>query len=234
MNQTQSTFVVSGVKPPERYSPVNRLREAGVYHVSTPELLAVLMGQNDLTAANQLLQHYPTLTEIAHALLPDLQQIHGVGERTAMRLQSALELGKRLAQENARNRVRTSSPQDAAAQLAPVLANPEHERFGVLYLSTRNDVLCPPHVLYQGTVNSSLIRPAEVFRNAIRRNAVAIIVGHNHPSGDPQPSPEDIALTRKLIRAGKEIEVEVLDHIVVGTLTQWISLRERALGFEEA
>ena len=100
----------------------------------------------------------------------------------------------------------------------------------VLYLDTRNRVV-DQETLYKGTLNASMVRIAEVFRGAVRRNCASIVVAHNHPSGDPSPSPEDIALTRKLVEAGKLMDVEVLDHVVVGR-GQFVSLRERGMGFE--
>src|SRR5690606_32309380 len=108
----------------------------------------------------------------------------------------------------------------------------EQEHFTVLFLDTRNRVT-DEETLYVGSLNTSLVRIAEVFRGAVRRNCAAVIVAHNHPSGDPTPSPEDVALTRRLVDAGKLLEIEVLDHLVIGN-NRYVSLRERALGFESA
>ncbi len=108
----------------------------------------------------------------------------------------------------------------------------EYENFVILYLDTRNRVTAR-EILYKGSLNTSLVRIGEVFRGAVRRNCAAVIVAHNHPSGDPNPSPEDVALTRRLVEAGKLLEVEVLDHLVIGE-NRYVSLRERALGFEAA
>jgi DNA repair protein RadC len=111
-----------------------------------------------------------------------------------------------------------------------VICVQEYEHFVVLYLDTRNRVTSR-EILYKGSLNTSLVRIAEVFRGAVRRNCAALIVAHNHPSGDPNPSPEDVALTRRLVDAGKLLEVDVLDHLVIGQ-NRYVSLRERALGFE--
>jgi len=127
-------------------------------------------------------------------------------------------------------RFQIRAPQDAANILIPLIGHQEQEHFVVLYLDTRNRVT-DREVLYKGSLNTSLVRIAEVFRGAIRRNCAAIIVAHNHPSGDPGPSPEDISLTRRLVEAGKLVEVDVLDHVVVGQ-NRFVSLRERGLGFE--
>jgi len=114
----------------------------------------------------------------------------------------------------------------------PLIAHQEQEHFVLLYLDTRNRVL-DRETLYKGSLNTSLVRTGEVFRGAVRRQCGAIIVAHNHPSGDPTPSAEDIALTRRLVDAGKLLEVDVLDHVIIGH-NRFVSLRERALGFENA
>ena len=129
-------------------------------------------------------------------------------------------------------RYQIRSPGDAANLLMPMIGHQEQEHFVVLYLDTRNRVL-DREILYKGSLNTSLVRIAEVFRGAVRRNCAGIVVAHNHPSGDPNPSPEDIALTRRLVSAGKLLEIDMLDHVVVGQ-NRFVSLRERALGFEEA
>jgi DNA repair protein RadC len=111
-----------------------------------------------------------------------------------------------------------------------VICVQEYEHIVVLYLDTRNRVTSC-EILYKGSLNTSWVRIVEVFRGAVRRNCAALIVAHNHPSGDPNPSPEDVALTRRLVDAGKLLEVDVLDHLVIGQ-NRYVSLRERALGFE--
>ena len=145
---------------------------------------------------------------------------------------AALELGRRLMAEAPEERYQIRAPGDAAHLLLPRLSHKEQENFAVLYLNTRNQVT-DQEVLYKGSLNTSLVRVAEVFRGAVRRNCAAVIVAHNHPSGDPSPSPEDIALTRRLVDAGKLLEIDVLDHLVIGH-NRYISLRECALGFEPA
>ena len=122
------------------------------------------------------------------------------------------------------------TPADVATLLLSEMSMLEREVFAVVILDTRNRVL-RHQTLYQGSLNQSQVRVAEVFQEAIRRNAAAIIVAHNHPSGDPSPSPEDIAVTRDLVSAGKLLGIDVLDHLVIGR-ARWVSLRERGLGFE--
>lgn len=123
-----------------------------------------------------------------------------------------------------------SSPADVAALLLVEMSQLSQEQLRVVCLDTKNHVQTI-HTVYQGCVNSSAVRVAEVFREPIRRNSAAIIVAHNHPSGDPTPSPEDVAVTRQLVDAGKLLDIAVLDHLIIGQ-GQWVSLRERRLGFE--
>ncbi len=134
--------------------------------------------------------------------------------------------------ESPEERWQIRAPSDAAHILMPKLSFQQQEHFAILYLDTRNRV-SDQEVLYVGSLNTSLVRVAEVFRGAVRRNCAALIVAHNHPSGDPNPSPEDVSLTRRLVDAGKLLEVDVLDHLVIGH-NRYVSLRERSLGFESA
>jgi DNA repair protein RadC len=160
-----------------------------------------------------------------------LTNVPGIGPKTAAALRAALELGRRLMSEAVQDEIQIRSPEDAARILLPMLSYQEQENFTILYLNTRNHVV-DKEILYRGSLNTSLVRIAEVFKGAVRRNCAAIIVAHNHPSGDPEPSPEDVALTRRLIQAGELLEVELLDHVVVGN-TRYVSMRERKLGFAD-
>ena len=125
--------------------------------------------------------------------------------------------------------VSVHAPSDAANEVMPILASMEQEVLQVILLNTRNRILQIVQV-YQGSVNTSQVRIAEIFREAIRLNAVNIIVVHNHPSGDPTPSPEDVAITRAIVQAGKLLDINLLDHLVIGS-DKWVSLKERGLGF---
>ncbi len=146
---------------------------------------------------------------------PELCKVSGVGPAKAAQLKAAIELGRRLSMIQPQEQVIISSPQDVADQVQYKMANLEQEELWVLLLDSRNHHMRTVQ-LYKGSLNSSSVRPAEIFRDAIRHNAANIIVVHNHPSGDPSPSPEDIHLTRVLIEAGKMLELQVLDHIIVG------------------
>ncbi len=230
MTETQGSGLrIADLPAAER--PVNRIHEVGPGAVSTLELMACLLQTGDaLEQAGNILQAVGGIGGLARADLATLKSLPGVGPARAARLQAALELGKRLTYETSVERPQITSPDTCARVLIPMIGHEEQEQFVVLYLDTRNRVI-DKEVLYRGTLNSSLVRVAEVFRGAVRRNCASIIVAHNHPSGDPSPSPEDVALTRRLIEAGKLVEVDVLDHLVIGG-TRYLSLRERGMGFE--
>lgn len=221
------------VRPPHSLLP---LRERPTYRVAaapnactTLELLAALLGgPRPENKAQTLMARFGSLHGLARAGLADLTAVPGIGETVAARLIATLEIGRRLlTPDDERHTIR--SPSDAAALLQPLLMHREQEYLYVLLLDTRNRVQGEPREVYHGSLNTSLIRVGEVFRDAIKANAAAIIVAHNHPSGDPAPSPEDVAVTRALVEAGKLLDCAVLDHLVVGQ--HWISMKERGLGF---
>lgn len=222
---------------PENERPRERMARAGPQALSSAELIALILrtgvgGESVVTMANRLLARYNGLAGIARLDIAQLQSERGIGPAKAAQLLAAFELGRRLMAEAPEERYQIKSPADAANLLLPLMGHQEQENFAVLYLDTRNRVT-DHEMLYKGSLNTSLVRVAEVFRGAIRRNCAAIIVAHNHPSGDPTPSPEDVALTRRLVEAGKLVEVDVLDHVVIGQ-NRYVSLRERALGFDAA
>jgi len=217
--------------------PRERLSRLGPAALSTAELLAIVLrtgvgGENALMLASRLLARNGGLAGVARASLAQLTAERGVGAAKAAQLQAALELGRRLVLAAPDERPQIRSPGDAAALLLPELSGREQEHFWVLFLDTRNRVH-GSEALYKGSINQSQVRVGEVFREAVRRNCAAIIVAHNHPSGDPSPSPEDVAVTRDLVAAGSLLGIEVLDHLVIGQ-QRWVSLRERGLGFEGA
>ncbi|MBN2002978.1 MAG: DNA repair protein RadC [Anaerolineae bacterium] len=208
---------------PERERPLARLQHIGAPGLSLVELLVCLI-QSDkaLQQAAEILRDHPVLSDLS---LQELTQVEGVGPATAARIIAAVELGRRVAHPSTEELPQVHCPADAAGIFRPALENKPRELFAVAYLNTRNKVT-EQEVLYNGTLNTSVVRIGEVFGGAMRRNCASIIVAHNHPSGDPNPSPEDIALTRKLEEAGKMLEIELLDHIIIGNQTH-VSLRER-------
>jgi DNA repair protein RadC len=220
---------------PEAERPRERMRRAGPAALSSSELLAIILrvgvaGESVIALATRLLSKYQGLGGLSRAEFSQLAKEHGMGPAKTAQLLAALELGRRLMAEPPNEHLQIRAPGDAGVLLLPMLGHQVQEHFVVLYLDTRNRVV-DQETLYIGSLNTSLVRIGEVFRGAVRRHCNSIIVAHNHPSGDPSPSPEDVTLTRRLIEAGKLLEVEVLDHLVVGQ-TRFVSLRERGLGFE--
>ena len=215
---------------PTRERPVNRLREVGPTAVSTAELLACLLQTPDaLHQAQELLARFEGLPGLVRACETEIVQTDGIGPAQAARIQAALEFGRRLVLAAREDRPVVRSPSDIAQLLMAEMASLEQEHFTEVLLDTRNRLIAKLN-LYVGSLNASFVRVGEVFREPIRRSAAAIIVAHNHPSGDPAPSPEDAAVTRQLVEAGKLLDIEVLDHLVIGH-QRFVSLRERGLGF---
>ena len=216
------------------------VRERPLYRVANHsdacnliELLTVLIGGPRAGAAAQaLLDKYGSAVQIANA--PVAEMVHavpGISEKLAARIKAAAEFGRRLTTEVV-DQPEIRSPADAAALLMGRMSTLEQEYLFVLLLNTRNRVLRDPVEVYHGSLNMSLIRVGEVFRDAIRANAAAIILAHNHPSGQPEASPDDIQVTVSIREAGKLLDIELLDHIIVGN-PRWISLKERGLGFNK-
>jgi len=220
---------------PQEERPRERLREYGPKHLSNTELIAILLrtglkGENVLSLAARLLARFNGLEGLGRATFAELCAERGLSEAKTSQLQAALELGRRFVSLAPQERVVISSPQDVANLLLAEMAFLDQEHLRALLLNTRNEVLSIQEI-YVGNVNSSVVRPAEVFRPAIRDNAPSIIIVHNHPSGDPTPSPQDVSITRDLVAAGRLLGVELLDHLVIGSGQRYVSLNEKGLGF---
>ncbi|HSH03849.1 MAG TPA: DNA repair protein RadC [Anaerolineae bacterium] len=220
---------------PQQERPRERLLRVGERALSTSELLAIMLRTGGsqghvLTLAQQLLTKFKNPAGLSRATINELMSIHGIGQVKAIEIKAALELGRRALLISPLDRPRITAPIDAANLLMPEMALLEQEHLRLLLLDTRNRVLHTP-TIYIGSLNSSVLRVGELFRAALRDNAAAIIVAHNHPSGDPAPSPEDIHVTRQLVSAGKLLDIQVLDHIIIGH-QQFVSLKERGLGFD--
>jgi DNA repair protein RadC len=215
--------------------PRERLAEVGASGLSNAELLAILLrvgakGENAVRLAERMLNQLGGLSGVHRASHADLCGFRGIGKAKAAQLKAALELGERIARSGPADRRVISSPADAANLVMYALSALEQEYLFVILLDTRNRVIGQPFEVYHGSLNTSLIRVGEVFREAVKANAAGIIVVHNHPSGDPTPSPEDVAVTRALVEAGKLLDIDVLDHLVIGH-HRFVSLKERGLGF---
>jgi len=216
---------------PAEERPLYRLHHHGRDALSPTELLALLLGSADAPGlAQELLTSFGTLHRLARTNKARLMQFRGIGEARAGRLRACLELCRRLQEPPADERPRITSPADGANILLPRLRHLEQEELHVLLLDTRNrllDIQC----IYRGSLNSSTIRIGEIFRMAIDAAAAAIILAHNHPSGDESPSTEDISVTRQIVQAGKLLGIDLLDHLIIGN-GRFTSLKERNLAFD--
>jgi DNA repair protein RadC len=233
MNDTaKPVYRITDLAAEER--PRERLAKLGPQALSSAELLAILLrvgvrGENAVQVGQRLLQKLGGLAGLHRAPIEEVCAQHGIGEAKAAQIKAAIELGRRLMVESPEERPIINSPADAAALVSYEMAALEQEHLRVILLDIRNHVLDIVDV-YKGSVNSSQVHIGEVFKPAIRRGAPNVIVIHNHPSGDPTPSPDDIAVTRALTQAGKLLDIDVLDHMVIGQ-GRWVSLKERGLGF---
>ena len=213
---------------PLSQQPAERLRNVGTQQLSIIELIAVVLNTPDaLDLAQEVVSRF-TITDLPYTTLTELQQLYGIGPTRATQFLAAIELGRRLINHR-EERPQIKSPDDAANFLMPQLRHLQQEHFVVILFNMKNRLL-DTHWLYKGTLNSSVLRVGEIFQEAVRRKAAAIIVAHNHPSGDPTPSPEDIRVTRDIRQAGTLLDIELLDHIIIGN-GQFISMKEKGLGF---
>jgi DNA repair protein RadC len=215
--------------------PRERLANTGAEALNNAELLAILLrtgleGENAVRLGERVLAQNGGLVGLLKMSYTDLCHVKGIGPAKAAQLKAAVELGRRMAAASPGERPTISSPADAAGVLMYELRALDQEVVKVLLLDTRNRLLGVVEV-YRGSLNTSMIRVGELFREAIKQNAASIIVAHNHPSGDPSPSPDDVAVTRMMDEAGKLLDIAVHDHIIIG-YNRFVSLKERGLGLE--
>ena len=232
MGDSRSTYRIADLDSSDR--PRERLFNLGATSLSNAELLAILLragikGLNVLQLAQKLLLDMGGLSGLHQAPLEALCERRGIGPAKAAQLKAAIELGRRLSIASPEERPVIQSPEDAATLLLYEMGALEQEHLRVLLLDTRNRVLRTKEV-YRGSLNSSTIRIGEIFRDAIHANSAAIIVAHNHPSGDPTPSAEDVHVTKALVEAGGLLDIEVLDHLIIGK-NCYVSLKSKGLGF---
>lgn len=219
--------------PAER--PRERLNQRGAAGLTAAELIALLWGSGTagrsvVDVATDAITRFDGLTGLAHASPPELEAVPGVGVARAAQLQAAFELGRRMLADWPAGRWTIRSPRDVADRLVLQMGRLEREELRVVILNTKNAVLRLT-TAYQGNVSASLVRVGELFRDAVRLDAAAIILVHNHPSGDPTPSPDDLHLTAEALAAGRLLDIDVLDHLVVGH-DAYVSLRDRGVTFD--
>lgn len=232
MKERPASYRITDLSSAER--PRERLAELGAHALSTAELLAILLrtgveGENAVEIGQALLLEFGGLHGLHSASMVEICARRGVGPAKAAQIKAAIELGHRLRFEAPEERPSIHSPADAAALVQYEMSALPQEHLRVITLDTRNRVLSIER-LYVGSLNASTVRVGELFKAAIQRNAASIILVHNHPSGDPTPSPEDVNLTRAAVQAGKLLDIEVLDHVVIGR-NRHVSLKEKGLGF---
>ncbi len=218
---------------PASERPQERLLEHGPAYLSNAELLAVVLrsgtpGETVLALAERLLVEFNGLPGLRQAAVAELTGRRGLGQVKAAQMKAALELGHRLSVAD-QQPLRVGAAEDVAGVLMLQMGELEQEQLRLVLLNTKNDVIGWP-IVYTGGLRTAVVRVAEVFREPIRQSASGFIVAHNHPSGDPTPSPEDVRLTAELVRVGKMLDIDVIDHLVIGK-GRWVSLRSKGLGF---
>lgn len=226
-----SPALPSGVREiPLEERPRERLDAVGAEALRDAELLAILFrtGTRSVGAvalAESLLREFGGLRALSRASVEELQKVDGIGRVKAIEVKAALELGKRLAMFSERGRPRIRTADDVAELLMVRYKDYEHEVFKCVLLNTKNEVVKVVDISH-GSLDGTLAGPRDVFRQALREGASAVILCHNHPSGDPEPSPDDLQLTRRLVESGELLGVRVLDHVIFGD-GRFVSLKDR-------
>jgi DNA repair protein RadC len=215
--------------------PRERLAARGAAGLTSAELISILWGSgirgtNVVALAEEALARHEGLAGLARATDVELDALPGVGEARAAQLAAAFELGRRLLADWPTGRWTIRAPSDVADRLVLQMGRLEREELRVVLLNTKN-VVQRVVTVYQGNVSSSLVRVGELFRDAVRINAAGAILVHNHPSGDPTPSPDDLHLTAEALAAGRLLDIELLDHLVIGH-DAYVSLRDRGIAFD--
>lgn len=219
---------------PEDERPREKMLIKGASSLSNVELLAILLRTGTkkdsvVRLAERLLKRNEDmgLAGLARLSPQDMSRIKGIGAAKSLTVAAAIELGKRLASLVPNERPVVRSPQDAANYMMAKLRYETKENFVAILLSTKNHIIAAPTISV-GTLNASLVHPRELFKEAINYSAASVILVHNHPSGDPTPSREDIELTQKLVNAGRFLEISVLDHVIIGD-NKYVSLKEKGI-----
>ncbi|WP_235879533.1 RadC family protein [Robertmurraya siralis] len=215
---------------PEGERPRERFEQSGPASLSNHELLAILLRtgtkeESVLQLSNRLLTNFEGLRLLKDATLDEITAIKGIGKAKAIQVLAAVEIGRRISNLSYDDRYIIRSPEDGANYVMNDMRFLAQEHFVCLYLNTKNQVL-HKKTIFIGSLNASIVHPREVFKEALRRSSASVICLHNHPSGDPTPSREDIEVTKRLVEAGKIIGIEILDHLIIGE-NKFVSLKEK-------
>lgn len=215
---------------PKEERPRERFLQDGPQSLSNQELLALLLRtgsreESVLQLSGRLINSFKGLRLLKEASVEELTVVKGIGEAKAIQILASVELGRRINNLNDQDRYVIRSPEDGANYCMEEMRFLSQEHFVCLYLNTKNQVL-QKTTIFIGSLNASIVHPREVFKEAFKRSAASIICLHNHPSGDPSPSREDIEVTKRLVECGKIIGIEVLDHIIIGE-HKYVSLKEK-------
>ncbi|QPA30230.1 RadC family protein [Thermaerobacillus caldiproteolyticus] len=215
---------------PKESRPRERLVMNGPESLADHELLAILLRtgtkeESALQLAHRLLHHFEGLRQLKDATIEEMTSLKGIGTAKAIQILAALELGRRISRLSYHGRYVIRSPEDGAKYVMNDMRFLSQEHFVAIYLNTKNQVIHRKTV-FIGSLNASIVHPREVFKEAIKRSAASIICAHNHPSGDPTPSREDLEVTKRLVECGRMIGIEVLDHLIIGD-QKFISLKEK-------
>lgn len=210
--------------------PRERLLRQGAPSLSNQELIAIMLRtgtkeESVITLANRVITSIDRIQDLKQITVEELTAIKGIGNAKAVQILAAVELGIRLYQMQTENKYCIRSPEDAAAYVMAELSQLKQEHFLALFLNVKNEVL-HKQTIFIGSLNSSIVHPREIFREAVKRSAASIIVMHNHPSGNPSPSPEDIEVTKRLVEAGSIMGIDIIDHIIIGD-HQFLSLKQK-------
>ncbi|WP_285878375.1 DNA repair protein RadC [Domibacillus indicus] len=221
-------LMIRDVPPHDR--PRERMIASGPHSLSNHELLAILLRtgskeESVLQLSNRILIHFEGLRLLKDASLEEITSLKGIGSAKAIQLMAAVEIGRRIERLKYDERFTIRSPEDAANYMMEEMRFLSQEHFVALYLNTKNQVM-HKQTLFIGSLNASIVHPREVFKEAFRRSAASIVCLHNHPSGDPSPSREDIDVTKRLVECGKILGIDILDHLIIGE-KKYVSLKEK-------
>ena len=215
--------------------PRERLRHYGPQSLNNADLLAILLrtgmqGENVIAMAHRLIATFKGLDGLGKASFTELTDEKGVSEAKACQLLAALELGRRAVSLAREDKPLINHPRDIYDLLGAEMSGLDQEHIKVVLLNTRNEVMSV-HDIYKGNVHTAIIRVAEVLRPAIRENAPALVAVHNHPTGDPEPSAQDVSMTVDVRQAAELLDIELVDHVIIGKGGRFSSLKEHNLGF---